>query len=127
MVNPTALCTRLWICCFLSLVHAHIVALPIRLDSPPLFRYKKAADWELLSDLVQQNPSLPLIGNGDILTHYEAADRWQRAGFSALMVGRGALIKPWIFQEIREVGAGKRYVDVGVWGGEGVFARLERG
>jgi tRNA-dihydrouridine synthase len=40
-----------------------------------LCRYKKAADWTLLSDLVQDNPTLPLIGNGDILTHYEAADR----------------------------------------------------
>lgn len=65
-------------------------------------RYKKAADWSLLSELVQSNPGLPVIGNGDILTHYEAADRWQRAGFTSLMVGRGALIKPWIFQEIGE-------------------------
>lgn len=40
-----------------------------------LHRYKKAADWELLSGLVQDNPTLPIIGNGDILTHYEAADR----------------------------------------------------
>lgn len=40
-----------------------------------LHRYKKAADWTLLSGLVQENPSLPIIGNGDILTHYEAADR----------------------------------------------------
>jgi tRNA-dihydrouridine synthase 3 len=38
-------------------------------------RYKKAADWSLLSELVQSNPGLPVIGNGDILTHYEAADR----------------------------------------------------
>jgi hypothetical protein len=42
-----------------------------------LCRYKKAADWTLLSDLVQDNPTLPLIGNGDILTHYEAADRYE--------------------------------------------------
>ena len=41
-----------------------------------LHRYKKAADWELLSGLVQDNPTLPIIGNGDILTHYEAADRY---------------------------------------------------
>ena len=34
------------------------------------FRYKKPADWELLSDLAEQHP-VPLIGNGDILTHYE--------------------------------------------------------
>jgi hypothetical protein len=40
-------------------------------------RYKKAADWTLLSELVQDNPTLSLIGNGDILTHYEAADRWE--------------------------------------------------
>lgn len=69
-------------------------------------RYKKAADWALMSQLVQDNPGCPIIGNGDILTHYEAADRWQQTGCAALMVGRGALIKPWVFQEIREVGAG---------------------
>ncbi len=33
-------------------------------------RYKKPADWELLSDLAEQHP-VPLIGNGDVLTHYE--------------------------------------------------------
>jgi tRNA-dihydrouridine synthase len=37
-------------------------------------RYKKAADWQLISDIVAAS-SLPIIGNGDILTHYEAADR----------------------------------------------------
>jgi hypothetical protein len=44
---------------------------------PPFsaWRYKKAADWTLLADLVQQNPTLPIIGNGDILTHFEAEDR----------------------------------------------------
>ena len=35
-----------------------------------LFRYKRPADWELLSELAEQHP-VPLIGNGDILTHYE--------------------------------------------------------
>lgn len=66
-------------------------------------RYKKAADWQLMADIVQQNSSLPVIGNGDILTHYEAAARWQATGVAGVMVGRGALIKPWIFQEIKEV------------------------
>jgi tRNA-dihydrouridine synthase 3 len=40
-----------------------------------LLRYKKAADWQLISEIVAAN-GLPIIGNGDILTHYEAADRY---------------------------------------------------
>ena len=34
------------------------------------FRYKKPADWELLSSLAEKH-TVPLIGNGDILTYYE--------------------------------------------------------
>ena len=42
---------------------------------------------------------LPIIGNGDILTHGEARGRLAEAGVDAVMVGRGALIKPWLFAE----------------------------
>lgn len=64
-------------------------------------RYSKAADWDLVRQLVEER-SIPVIGNGDILTHYEA-ERMQRvSGCASLMVARGALIKPWIFQEIAE-------------------------
>ena len=43
-------------------------------------------------------------GNGDVLTHYEAADRWAagRGALTAIMVGRGALVKPWLFAEVRQ-------------------------
>eukprot|EP00775_Hariotina_reticulata_P009095 gene9095-9265_t len=64
-------------------------------------KYKKAADWQLLAELARSN-SVPVVGNGDILTFYEAADRQQLTDCAALMVGRGALIKPWLFQELKE-------------------------
>jgi tRNA-dihydrouridine synthase 3 len=64
-------------------------------------RYSKAADWDRLAEL-KQAVSIPVIGNGDLLTHWEAHERWQRSGVDALMTARGALIKPWIFQEIKE-------------------------
>jgi tRNA-dihydrouridine synthase 3 len=64
-------------------------------------RYTKAADWALIAELAAALP-IPVIGNGDILTHYEAHARWQRAGCAAVMLGRGALIKPWLFREIAE-------------------------
>jgi tRNA-dihydrouridine synthase 3 len=46
--------------------------------------------------------SVPVIGNGDILTHYEARARRRVSGVASVMLARGALIKPWLFREIRE-------------------------
>ena len=43
-----------------------------------------------------------MIGNGDILTWYEHRNRAELSGAHATMVGRGALVKPWIFREVRE-------------------------
>jgi tRNA-dihydrouridine synthase len=60
-------------------------------------RYKNAADWELIQQVAAAH-EVPVIGNGDVLTHYEAARRVAHSGCLAVMVGRGALIKPWIFQ-----------------------------
>lgn len=66
-------------------------------------RYSRAANWELIAQCVKENKaahsSMPIIGNGDILTHYEARERIALSGVDAVMVGRGALTKPWLFQE----------------------------
>jgi tRNA-dihydrouridine synthase 3 len=64
-------------------------------------RYGKAADWDLIGRVAAER-GVPVVGNGDILTHYEARDRVQRSGVTSLMLARGALIKPWLFREIRE-------------------------
>jgi tRNA-dihydrouridine synthase len=58
-----------------------------------------AADWSLVSEIAS-NPAVtvPLIGNGDVLCHWEAEKRLATDGVTALMIGRGALIKPWIFK-----------------------------
>jgi tRNA-dihydrouridine synthase 3 len=64
-------------------------------------RYSKAADWGLVRQLVEER-NIPVIGNGDILTYYEAERVRRESGCAALMVARGALIKPWIFQEIAQ-------------------------
>ncbi|KAG2493961.1 hypothetical protein HYH03_007891 [Edaphochlamys debaryana] len=64
-------------------------------------RYKKAADWERVGGVARSSP-MPIIGNGDILTHFEARARLEQSGCLAVMAGRGALIKPWIFQEFKE-------------------------
>lgn len=63
-------------------------------------RYTRAADWGLIAEVAARR-KLEVVGNGDILTHYEA-DWHRESGVAALCIARGALIKPWIFQEIRE-------------------------
>ena len=74
-------------------------------------RYSKPADWDLIRDVAAAHPSFPIIGNGDILTAYDAQQKMGQIGGSisgptGLMTGRGALIKPWIFKEYAE---GKSY------------------
>jgi tRNA-dihydrouridine synthase len=58
-----------------------------------------AADWSLLSEIASDPAvTVPLVGNGDVLCHWEAEKRLATDGVTALMIGRGALIKPWIFK-----------------------------
>jgi tRNA-dihydrouridine synthase 3 len=64
-------------------------------------RYSHAADWERIGQVAAER-AIPVVGNGDILTHYEAHDRWTRSGVASVMLARGALIKPWLFREIHE-------------------------
>lgn len=64
-------------------------------------RYKKPADWGLVQQVAGSH-TVPVIGNGDVLTHYEAKRRMEEHQCLAVMVGRGALIQPWLFQEHRE-------------------------
>ncbi|KAL7452936.1 hypothetical protein ACHAWC_004641 [Mediolabrus comicus] len=61
--------------------------------------YSKDADWQLIKRAVIESREegyghVPIIGNGDILTHYEARRRIEDTGVHSVMVGRGALVKP---------------------------------
>lgn len=78
-------------------------------------RYTREADWSYIETIAAASASVPLIGNGDVYS-YEDAVRHLRtmrvddtddgdgdgSGVCALMLARGALIKPWLFTEIKE-------------------------
>lgn len=66
-------------------------------------RYTKSADWEYIESCAQAAGSCPIFGNGDILSYEDYMFRRQLAPtVQGVMIGRGALIKPWIFTEIKE-------------------------
>jgi tRNA-dihydrouridine synthase B len=57
------------------------------------------ADWSLIKS-VGDRLQIPLIGSGDIRTPKDAFRMMDESGCNGVMVGRGALGKPWIFKEI---------------------------
>ncbi|TAL39480.1 MAG: tRNA dihydrouridine synthase DusB [Spirochaetes bacterium] len=59
-------------------------------------RYSGRADWEAIAE-IRALASIPVIGNGDIVSHDQALHRLAESGCAAVMIGRGALGNPWIF------------------------------
>eukprot|EP00796_Vickermania_ingenoplastis_P011224 gene11224-7795_t len=64
-------------------------------------RYTKLANWDYVERCAAAT-ALPVVGNGDILGWEDvAAHREACPHVTSFMIGRGALIKPWIFDEIK--------------------------
>ena len=61
--------------------------------------YSGAADWDVIAQ-VAAAVRVPVIGNGDVSSAPEAAQRL-RSGVRGLMIGRAAMSTPWIFREIK--------------------------
>ncbi|CAG9460924.1 unnamed protein product [Pedinophyceae sp. YPF-701] len=66
-------------------------------------RYAKLADWDYIAQCARADGAVPVIGNGDIYSWQEHRERTSAdRGVTATMLARGALIKPWLFTEIKE-------------------------
>ncbi|RKP34807.1 hypothetical protein BJ085DRAFT_43555 [Dimargaris cristalligena] len=64
-------------------------------------RYLKLADWNYIKQCRETLQEMPLFGNGDVLSWTDYYDQKEASGVAGIMIGRGALIKPWIFDEIK--------------------------
>ena len=67
--------------------------------------YRGQSDWEAMAQAATRirNHGILAIGNGDIKSLPEARQRIQDSGVNGVLIGRGALGNPWIFQEIEQV------------------------
>ncbi|KAK6635432.1 hypothetical protein RUM44_000683 [Polyplax serrata] len=103
-------------------------------------RYTRTADWSYINECAISAPTIPIFGNGDILSYedYNLALE-NNKDVAGVMIGRGALYKPWIFTEIKEqrnwdISSGerfdiiKKFVNYGLdhWGSDTMGVELTR-
>ena len=60
--------------------------------------YSGHSDWNIIKQ-VKENVSIPVIGNGDVLSCYDAKRMIEETGCDAVMIGRGVLGNPWLIKE----------------------------
>ncbi len=92
-------------------------------------RYRHPANWDAIAEIANALP-VPVVGNGDLLFGQDVQSRLNATGCAGLMVARGALIKPWIFREVRtgywditaeeRLAIYRRYIELALehWGGD---------
>ncbi len=60
--------------------------------------YSGNADWGIIKK-VKESVSIPVIGNGDVKTIYDAKRMFDETGVDAVMIGRATLGNPWFIKE----------------------------
>lgn len=69
--------------------------------------YSGKADWSIIKE-VKEQASIPVIGNGDINSCFDAEKMINETSCDAIMIGRGVLGNPWLIKEC------VNYLDYGI-------------
>ena len=70
--------------------------------------YSGKADWDSIARL-KQNVSIPVIGNGDVFSSKDYLAMKEHTGCDGVMIARGALGNPFIFEDINATKQGLSY------------------
>ncbi|MBI5557924.1 MAG: tRNA dihydrouridine synthase DusB [Deltaproteobacteria bacterium] len=60
--------------------------------------FSGTVDWDIIA-AVKRKISIPVIGNGDILSYEQGLAMMEKTGCDGVMIGRATLGNPWIFQQ----------------------------
>ena len=74
--------------------------------------YSGKTDLEIIKK-VKEAVNIPVIGNGDIVDEESALKMFEKTGVDGIMIGRGSLGNPWIFEKINHyLKTGEKLPDV---------------
>ena len=62
-------------------------------------RFAGQADWAAIGEVVDAVRHIPVIGNGDVTEPEHVAAMMSQTGCKGVMIGRGAMRKPWLFHQ----------------------------
>lgn len=71
--------------------------------------YAPGIDLNIIES-VKSSVSVPVVGNGDVLCAADAVKMMKKTGCDGVMIGRGALGDPWIFDEIASAMDGNDFI-----------------
>jgi tRNA-dihydrouridine synthase len=69
--------------------------------------FKGTADWDIIKQLKEKFPKTTIIGSGDLFEPIDIANKLRSSGADGVAIARGAIGRPWIFRQIRDVLEGK--------------------
>jgi len=63
--------------------------------------YSGKADWNMIR-ILKERSNVPIVGNGDVVTPEDARSMLEETGCDYIMVGRGAMGNPFLFEQIND-------------------------
>ena len=69
--------------------------------------YGGEAQWEAIAQLKSEVKDIPVLGNGDIWEAHDALRMMKETGCDGVVVGRGALGRPWLFRDLVDAFEGR--------------------
>jgi tRNA-dihydrouridine synthase B len=69
--------------------------------------YRDRSNWEIISEVKREFPQATIIGSGDLIDAETVVERLKTSGLDGVIIARGAIGNPWIFNETRALWEGR--------------------
>lgn len=70
-------------------------------------KYVGPSRWEFLAKVKRHVGAFTLLGSGDLFSAYDAIDMMKETGVDGVTIARGCIGNPFVFQQVRDLLAGK--------------------
>jgi nifR3 family TIM-barrel protein len=70
-------------------------------------RYVGPSNWDFLAEVKQHAGNRTVLGSGDLFSAESCVEMLRHTGVDGVSIARGAIGNPWIFQQVRDVAAGR--------------------